>query len=197
MSGLIMLMIQSIVGTLVACRPEASPAELVADVNRVLVGNLHHRLHREEHATFALLRLHDDGRVRFAGAHEELVVWRAKTRTFDRVETTGTWLGLMADIREVTVDQALTLFAGDLLVLYTDGIPEARNAHGEHFGVDAICRIVSAHAEAGPAIVHRELVAAVRTWAPVLQDDVTCVVARYCGTPGEPTSPAKGARADA
>jgi DNA-binding LacI/PurR family transcriptional regulator/serine phosphatase RsbU (regulator of sigma subunit) len=184
MSGLIMLMIQTTVSTLVATRPAANPSELVVDTNRVLVSNLHDRLQRDEHATFTLLRLSPDGLVRFAGAHEPIILWRARTRTTELVETEGTWLGLIADIRDATTDCDLKVEPGDLLVLFTDGMPEARNARGDLFGVDALRRIVEARANDAPQRIHDALVEAVRAWTPVLPDDITCVVARYVGDAG-------------
>lgn len=182
MSGLIMLMIQTTVSTLVATRPDATPSDLVVDTNRVLVANLHDRLQRDEHATFTLLRLSPDGRVRFAGAHEPLIHWRAKSRATELVETEGTWLGLVADIRAATTDREIQVEPGDLLVLYTDGMPEARNARGDLFGLDALRHIVEARADEPPQRIHDALVDAVRAWTPVLPDDVTCVVARYVGS---------------
>jgi phosphoserine phosphatase RsbU/P len=180
MSGLVMLMIQSIVSTLVTVRPDASPAELVIEVNRVLVPNLR-RLQRHDHATFALVRVFEDGCVRFAGAHEDFIVWRMSTRRCELVTTDGTWLGLIADIRPVTADRELALVPGDLLVLLTDGILEARNARNEHLGIDQVCRIIEANADLAPQVIQAELVAAVRAWAPVQQDDVTCIVVRFTG----------------
>jgi DNA-binding LacI/PurR family transcriptional regulator/serine phosphatase RsbU (regulator of sigma subunit) len=181
MSGLVMLMIQSIVSTLVACAPDASPARLVIDVNRVLVPNLHKRLQRDEHATFALLRFFDGGRICFAGAHEDLIVWRAATAQCESIATEGTWLGLVDDIAAATWDKDLQLSPGDLLVLVTDGILESINARNEPFGMDAVMRIVGTHARSSPETIVDELISAVRAWAPRQRDDITCLVARYEG----------------
>ncbi|HZU85519.1 MAG TPA: SpoIIE family protein phosphatase [Polyangiaceae bacterium] len=183
MAGLVMLMIQSIVSTLVTTNPDGDPAQLVVDVNRVLTPNLHNRLQRDEHATFALLRVFDDGRVRFAGAHEPFIVWRARARRCELVETDGTWLGLVADIGAVTRTAGMQLGPGDLLVLLTDGITEARNARSEQLGAGAVCGIVERHADATPAAILAEVMSAVAAWSPVQQDDATCVVARYTGPP--------------
>jgi sigma-B regulation protein RsbU (phosphoserine phosphatase) len=186
MSGLVMLMIQSIVSTLVMSRPDATPAELCVEVNRVLFANLRGRLQRQEHATFLLLRVPEDGRVRFAGAHEDVVVWRSRERRCELVPTEGTWLGLVEDIAHATADQELRLEPGDLLVLLTDGVLEARNAKNEHFGIDPVCRIIEGHADSTPQTIVDEIIAATRAWAPAQQDDVTCVVARFTGA--RPTS---------
>ncbi len=150
MSGLVMLMIQSIVSALVTSRPDANPAELCVEVNRVLFPNLRGRLQRQEHATFLLLRVSEDGRVRFAGAHEDVVVWRSRERRCEFVPTEGTWLGLVEDIAHATTNQELRLEPGDLLVLLTDGVLEARNARNEHLGIDPVCRIIEGHADSTP-----------------------------------------------
>jgi serine phosphatase RsbU (regulator of sigma subunit) len=181
MSGLVMLMIQSIVSTLVTSRPDASPAELCVETNRVLFPNLRGRLERQEHATFLLLHVGEDGRVQFAGAHEDVVIWRSKQRRCEIVPTEGTWLGLVEDIGSATTNQEVTLLPGDLLVLLTDGVLEARNARNEHFGIEPVFRIIDRHADASPQTIVDEIIAATRAWAPAQQDDVTCVVARFTG----------------
>jgi serine phosphatase RsbU (regulator of sigma subunit) len=181
MSGLVMLMIQSIVSTLVASSPDAGPGRLVVDVNRVLTPNLHKRLQRDEHATFALLRFFEGGRVCFAGAHEDLVVWRAASERCESVATEGTWLGLVDDIASATSEKELELFPGDLLVLLTDGILESCNARNQLFGMNAVMRIVETHAHSAPEAVVDAVISAVRAWAPRQRDDMTCIVARYEG----------------
>lgn len=186
LSGLVMLMIQSIVSTLVGTRPTARPAELVADLNAVLFPNVRERLGQDEHATLVLLRYDCDGRVQFAGAHEDLVVYRAASGRCELVPTGGLWVGVRADIRASTPDQALTLEPGDVLVLYTDGVVEARNSHQQAFGLPRLCQIVEANAHEPVERILTAILDAVRAWFPVQQDDVTCLVARYTGDPTRP-----------
>jgi sigma-B regulation protein RsbU (phosphoserine phosphatase) len=182
LSGLIMLMIQSIVSTLVGTRPNASPAELVADLNAVLFPNIRERLGQDEHATLMLLRYFDNGALAFAGAHEDIIVCRKATGHCELVPTSGLWLAVRADVRKETRDEALTLNPGDLLVLYTDGMIEARNSHAEQFGLERVCRILKDNADDPVERILTEIVTAVHAWFPVQQDDMTCLVARYTGT---------------
>lgn len=181
LSGLIMLMIQSIVSTLVGTRPDATPAELVGDLNAVLFPNVRERLGADEHATLMLLRYHLSGKLEFAGAHEDLIVYRQATKQCELVQTDGLWLAVRADIRRQTRDQTLVLEPGDLLVLYTDGVTEARNSLHEHFALERLCGTVEEHAEEPVGSILQEILAAVHAWFPVQQDDVTCLVARYTG----------------
>jgi len=179
LSGLIMLMIQSMVTALVRARPEASPAEVLCGVNRGLVPNIRERLAQEEHATLVLLRVSNDGRVRFAGAHEELIVFRQRTGRAETLATPGVWVGIAPDIARETDESELWLEPGDSLVLYTDGLLEARNASGTELGVERLRELVEAHAPAGPEALHAALMKTALGWSSIQQDDMTCLVARY------------------
>jgi hypothetical protein len=121
-AGLIMFMLQSAVASLTAASPDAKPSELVTLLNTVMYENIRNRLGSDDHVTFVLLRVFDDGRVLHAGSHEELIIRRARGRLCETVATQGTWLGATRDVRRATVDSQLQLEQGDLLVVYTDGL---------------------------------------------------------------------------
>lgn len=181
LSGLVMLMIQSMVSTLVNSRPNGSPAKLVQDLNTVLVPNIRERLERDEHATFMLVKYLASGKLSFAGAHEDLIVYRARQGRCEIVQSVGVWIGIRADIAEATVDQSLELSVGDVLVLYTDGITEAQNADFEQFGLDRLVEVVESNAARSVEGILERIFAAVRAWSSVQRDDMTCVVMRYQG----------------
>src|SRR5262249_7320903 len=118
-SGLIMLMVQSTVAALGRQSPGAAPRDIVRVVNEGLFDNIRHRLRNDEHVTLSLMRFHRDGRIVFAGAHEEIVVFRKAAGRCELIPTLGPWLGAMRDVGPVTVDNALRLEDGDLMVLYS------------------------------------------------------------------------------
>ena len=180
-SGLVMLMVQSVIGALGRRYPDSAPRDLVSALNTVLHDNIRHRMHNKEHVTFTLFRYFPDGRLVFAGAHEELVVYRQRTRRIEFVETPGTWLGAMKDISKFTTDSELRLEPGDLLVLYTDGVTEAMNGEREQFGLERFAELVKAHADDPVDRVCNALHGAVLDWCKVPDDDVTLLVARYLG----------------
>lgn len=179
LSGMVMLMIQSMVSTLVHTRGSASPAELVTALNRVLMPNIRQRMGQEEHATFMLLRYFDDGRVAYAGAHEEVVVYRAAERRCEVLPMSGIWVGIIEDIGDSTQNYHCQLQPGDLLLLYTDGLIEARNAQKEQFGLHRVQELLATVSGAPVEEIRDRLINAARAWAPVQQDDITCVVSRY------------------
>src|SRR5690606_17839050 len=60
-AGLVMLMVQSAVASLVRERPGASPRDLVATLNVTIADNVRRRLQQDEHVTFSLLRYRRSG----------------------------------------------------------------------------------------------------------------------------------------
>jgi sigma-B regulation protein RsbU (phosphoserine phosphatase) len=178
LAGMIMLMMQSAVCALVDTLPDGSPAQIVRRLNHVMRLNIRERLGESDHATFVMLRYRSDGCVTMAGAHEDVVVYRAATQRCERYTPSGVWLGIVEDIEVETLDQSFTLERGDLMLLYTDGLIEARGADHEEFGLERVERILRASAGAPVDDIRQQLLAAVLAWTPVQQDDVTLIVGR-------------------
>lgn len=183
-AGVIMLMLQSSIAALVRAHPEASPSRIECLVNDVLFENVRVRMKRRDHATLSILRYTSDGRVRIAGAHEDILVWRASTRSIELIETPGTWVGAVRSIAEATVETSFLLAPDDVMVLYTDGVTEARR-DGKQLGLDGLQDIVRAHAEAAPTDLKNAIVGAVHAWTSELQDDITVVVLRQLPARGQ------------
>ena len=180
-SGLVMLMVQSVIGALARKTPDASPAELVCALNTVLHDNIRHRLRNKEHVTFTLLRYQPGGRLTFAGAHEEICVLRKQTGKVELVPTPGTWLGAMRDVRKHTVDSELLLQPGDVVLLYTDGVTEARSTGGEQFGLERLTQLLENSGDLPMDDLIVRLYRAVAAHAKELDDDVTMLAFRYLG----------------
>lgn len=179
-AGLMMLMTQSIVAGLVAREPGASPKDVVCILNEVLFDNIRKRLKRDDHATMTLLRYERSGTVVFAGAHEEIVVFRAKRGVCEVISTPGTWVGGRRDIRKGTVESTLQLAPGDVILLHTDGATEMRNAKGEEFGLERLCAELERVHERPVTAIVEHLVLTVGGWG-IAEDDVTFLVGRYRG----------------
>jgi phosphoserine phosphatase RsbU/P len=176
-SGLIMLMVQSAVAGLVARDPNASPREAVTIVNRVLFENIRHRMLKDDFVTFSLLRV-TGRRIVLAGAHEHVLVVRNASKRVEPIETPGTWLGVMPDIAKFTTETIVDLEPKDLVVLYTDGITEARNDHGEQYGIERLSALVERHREDPIEHIRDNVFADVSRWSSRREDDATLVLLR-------------------
>jgi phosphoserine phosphatase RsbU/P len=180
-SGLVMLMVQSVIGALARKSPDAAPSELVCALNTVLHDNIRHRLRNKEHVTFTLLRYQPGGKLTFAGAHEEICVLRKQTGKVELVTTPGTWLGAVRDVRKHTVDTELQLELGDVVLLYTDGLTEARSAQGQQFGLERLTALLENSGDLPMEALVERLYRAVVAHAKELDDDVTLLAFRYVG----------------
>ncbi len=176
-AGMIMIMLQSAVATLIR-QVDRSPRDLVVILNELMHDAIRKRMHTDDHVTFTLLRYTADGSIRYAGAHESFLVWRAATGTCETVTPEGTWLGCMPRIDHAVFEQTLELGSGDVLVLYTDGVIETRDARRRIFGLDRLTTLVTRHAGTmTPAALLQHLTRAVLGWGTP-DDDMTFVVAR-------------------
>ncbi|MFZ5893201.1 MAG: SpoIIE family protein phosphatase [Myxococcota bacterium] len=178
-AGLVMLMIQSMVSSLVEQNPDSAPAALVNCLNAALYRNVRDRLALDDHATFSLVRVDPNGRVTWAGAHEDLLLQRASTGKCEIFPAKGVWVGALRDIRAATEEQQVQLEPGDRIVLYTDGVIEAMDSHHQQFGLDRVIALIEAHAHSDPATLCHSLVDAAQRFAIVQQDDITVVVLRF------------------
>jgi len=181
LAGIEMLMIQSMVAGMVAQTPNACPKDIIIALNRALYENVRHRLQRDEHATLSITRLDREGKITFAGCHEDFFIYRMATGMCQQVPTPGFWVAAVPDLAALTVDSTETLDPGDILVLYTDGVTEPRNHLHEQFGIGRLRQVIeTCHAQPVNEICDA-VVDAVREWSHSQEDDITIFVGRFLG----------------
>lgn len=180
-AGLIMLMLQSAVTSLVRALPNTIPSNIITYLNELVFLNVKERLGEQEHVTFLLLRYTENGQVTYAGAHEEIIVYRQATRRCELVQTRGMWLGPVREIGALIPDRNLQLEPGDMLVLYTDGIVEAMNAEQQMYDLDRLCRVIESMADAPARDICHQVFSDVAAHSPVLDDDRSLVILRQTG----------------
>lgn len=179
-AGLVMLMIQSGLSSLILHNPDALPHEVLPALNRMLYQNLRERMGRDDHATLTVFRFFSDGRLIYAGAHEDIIVCdrKGEIRT---IGTPGTWVGISDDISRHLECSSLELEPGDLVVLYTDGIPEARRGH-EVYGLPRLLdEVQKRHAQPVGEILSGVMRSVFAFCEGTPQDDATLMVLRYAG----------------
>jgi phosphoserine phosphatase RsbU/P len=178
-AGIIMLTVQSAISALTKDKPNATPKEILGLLNEVIYENIHHRLDVSDYVTLCLIRFFRDGRMVVAGAHEEIVVYRAKEARCEALPTEGTWIGVINDIRPFTTESQYQLHDGDLIVLFTDGVTEATTTKGVPFGFERLLQEVSRAATKSVDEIADHIVSEVMAWTPRHADDLSVVVLRY------------------
>jgi len=124
-AGLIMMMCQTAVQTELQAHPNLEPNVLLGRINSTLVENMR-RLGEQKYMTLTAIRRDPDGTFHFAGLHQDLFIRRAESGKVERIPSQGTWIGLMHDIEKSLPVEHFKLNSGDVLLLYTDGITEAK-----------------------------------------------------------------------
>ncbi|MGB6002124.1 MAG: PP2C family protein-serine/threonine phosphatase, partial [Thermoanaerobaculia bacterium] len=116
---------------------ESSPVAIATLVNRALFQTGGRRAFM---TLFLGLLSPDDGRFEYACAGHPYPLVRRADGEIRELGSSSLPLGLRHDL-ELT-SQVVTLEPGDLLLLYTDGIPEAVGAEGEAFGFERLKEIM-------------------------------------------------------
>jgi len=176
--GVVMMMLQTSVAAVLRTSPELSPASALAIVNAVLFDNVKTRLGQGEHATLMLLRYERSGRVVFAGGHEEPIVYRARTGRTELLPAPGLWVGIRPDVRGQMPESEFFLEPDDVLLLYTDGAVEARNAARKQYGVERLAAELEKVHAASVHEIREHLLSSLQGWMDVQRDDISFVVAR-------------------
>jgi sigma-B regulation protein RsbU (phosphoserine phosphatase) len=151
---------------------------------------LQHRLERlnrflidrtggEKYATVFYCLLDSTGRFSYTNAaHCPPLLLRANGE-MTTLEATGMPVGLM-DTAEYPVEERL-LFAGDKIIIYSDGVTEAQNNKGEFFGKKRLREAVVANTQGTCKCIHdavQDSVAAFTEGAPQ-SDDITLLVLEF------------------
>jgi serine phosphatase RsbU (regulator of sigma subunit) len=140
-SGILMLMAQTAVRTLKEIR-ETDPVRFLDALNRTLYKNVQ-RMNSEKSLTLAILN-YSEGWVSISGQHEETLIVRNGGQV-ERMDTMdlGLPIALHDDIAEFISHISIELQLGEGIVLYTDGIPEAKDINKKQYGVEQLCEVIS------------------------------------------------------
>jgi phosphoserine phosphatase RsbU/P len=149
-----------------------SPALLLAGMNAALCGNT-----QGQFVTAAYVHLNAETReLRYAAAgHPAMLLLRGGR--VDEIAENG--LLLAATDRAEYTERSMKLIAGDRLLLYTDGLIEAKDGHGQMFGDDALASALRRSSGFAPSEAAGRIIAEVQRWAKSQEDDLTALVCDF------------------
>ena len=144
-SGLIMMMTQTSIASMVNNQVGNTPTRLIANVNSVINSNIK-RLQSDLYMTLLVLKLDNDS-VTFAGKHQDIMIYRAAQQKVETITTAGTWIGLTSNIVSILKDYTIKIEPDDVILLFTDGITEAMDTEGTMYGYESLKESLLKHAE--------------------------------------------------
>lgn len=115
--------------------------------------------------------------------HCPAFLYKAKEDTIHMLREGTLGLGIVRNDsfgKFLDAPKRITYEKGDFLVLYTDGIVEARDEEGEEFGYERFQEIIEQHKTSRSKLLAEEIVKAARTFTHSdIQDDYTVLVIRF------------------
>ncbi len=175
-SGLLMVMTQTAVRTIKEIQ-EFDFVRFLDTLNRTLYKNLQ-RMQSEKNLSLVLVN-YAEGKLSISGQHEETILVK-KGGKIERINTLdlGFPIGLDADIEQYINNTIIELEVDDGIVLYTDGIPEAKNMDDEQYGLDRLCEVISINWHLSPEQVKEAIIADLKEFIgqQKIFDDITLVV---------------------
>ncbi|WP_372683185.1 PP2C family protein-serine/threonine phosphatase [Desulfosarcina sp.] len=175
-SGLIMMMAQTSIQATVNNGSGASPSEILKKANKVIRENLT-RLGSDHYMTIMAIRF-DEKVMTVAGKHQDIIIYRSLSNKIEHIETGGTWLGITDDIEKHIKDTFIPLDKGDLVLLFTDGITDATNEHGELFGQERLENALHQFADLTVRKILEKILCEVSTFQKDQMDDMTLMIIR-------------------
>jgi phosphoserine phosphatase RsbU/P len=150
--------------------------ELVANMNKYACSNSRGGLR----FTTAFLAEYDAARHVFTyinAGHNNPILRRA-TGLVERLDVGGLPLGIQAEAQYESASVAIA--PGDWLVIFTDGLVEAENAHQDEYGETRLLSTIAAGAPSTPAEMLHRLMAELDLFvgSTPQHDDVTCLLVK-------------------
>ena len=174
-SGVLMLMVQTAIRTLIE-NNETDPKRLFEVLNRTIYKNIQ-RLNSDKNISLSLVDYYE-GILSISGQHEEiLLVRQGEIERIDTVDL-GFPLGLAESIEDFVFETKIPLAKSEVAVLYTDGITEAENSQGSHYGLAQLCAVVQQNWQRSAQDIRQAVIQDLRSHIGIEQvyDDITLVV---------------------
>jgi len=181
-AGLVMMMAQTAIRTLVRNNPDVEPHRLIEAVNGVLHENMK-KFAEDKYMTLTAIAVHHDGTLRFSGLHEDMMIYHGATGTVTAHETDGVWIGMYDDIRGQVRSETLALEPGDVLLLHTDGVVQAwrresvrhqRSPEMDMFGQKRLAGLLERNGREAPGVILKKIVMDLDNFRT--DDDATVVI---------------------
>ena len=180
-AGLVMVMVDTLIHSMVSMGLN-NTKDVLVNTNELLTPRISARLFM----TLVMLRWDAaKQKMYYTGAgHEHILIYKAKTEKVETIRSGGIALGMIPNIFQIVAEHEIPLEIGEAIVLYTDGLTEAKNQTGEMYGVERISESLKKHgylpsAESIFDHLTKDFANFVGEYVQI--DDTTMIVIKYTG----------------
>ncbi|MFA5115509.1 MAG: SpoIIE family protein phosphatase [Candidatus Omnitrophota bacterium] len=137
-AGLLMSMVKATIHTL--SQEEDSPRRILIRTNQML----HQNIGAQKFMTLLYFIWHPQNKMLTysSAGHEHIIIYRTAKLAMEIVQSGGFMLGMIPSIDNFLEDRNIELHPQDKVILYTDGVTEARNPEEELFTLKRLTDIV-------------------------------------------------------
>ncbi|MBC7504059.1 serine/threonine-protein phosphatase [Candidatus Gracilibacteria bacterium] len=180
-SGFVMMMVNALISAF--SLSESNGAKILSNTNTILKP----RIKQNMMMTCVMLRWDATAKkMYYTGAgHEFVLVFKLKEDTVYKVKSGGVALGMIKDSTQILKEQQIAFDPGDIIILYSDGISEARyrsEQTGLLFGVDHIVGSLMSVNIKNPENIFRQLTIDLSAWMGYKckqYDDISIAIVGY------------------
>jgi sigma-B regulation protein RsbU (phosphoserine phosphatase) len=173
-SGLIMMMAQASIMTVIKGNPDAQPLDVLSTTNSVIKEDIG-RLGSNHYMTMMVVKLEDDCMM-VAGHHQDVLLYRASRGNVTAIPTKGTWLGITDRIEPFMEVKRIEIAENDMALFFTDGVTEGANADGEMYGQDRLQQVFAQCADLPVEKALERILNDVRAFQVDQEDDMTLIL---------------------
>ncbi|QEN03953.1 HAMP domain-containing protein [Thiospirochaeta perfilievii] len=138
-ASLVMVMIRTIL------RLVSSPARGAAETLTMLNRSISGKIDVDRYATMAFFKIDlQNMKLNYSNAaHHPIQIFRQSTQKFYAIDSPGLPIGIDRDA--TFMEKRISLYPGDIIFMYTDGFPEARNHDGDEYSTNRMLREIRLH----------------------------------------------------
>ncbi|MDJ0765138.1 MAG: SpoIIE family protein phosphatase [Myxococcota bacterium] len=172
-AGLVMMMVQTAIHSVVASLRDLSPTALLQTVNRVIYKNIQ-QMGENKYMTITVFSCTRDGTLQFAGLHQDIMIYRTAHKKVEQIQTSGMWIGVTDEISEMLKVEEIALNSGDVMLLYTDGITEAEDPNGQMLEMRGLAQAFSEFGDQSVVAIKDNILKLIADYT--YDDDITLMV---------------------
>jgi sigma-B regulation protein RsbU (phosphoserine phosphatase) len=175
-SGLIMMMVQTSITSMVFNNSSHMPSDIYSNVNAALRKNIQ-RLNIDRYMTALIMKIGKNS-VTVTGKHHDIVVYRKEKNDIEIYSTNGTWLGISDNIKDHLEDLDIPISKGDMILLYTDGVTEADDGNNNLYGEERLYSTFKKNSDKGIEEIIETIISDVSKYQLEQDDDITVGILR-------------------
>ncbi len=135
------MMVQTAVQTTILNNNSIQPNDLIHEINKAITHNIV-KMDPDKYMTITAMKIENNNRIKFWGLHQKIIIYRKESHAIEFSSSDGVWLGFDSSVfgSEKSGNTEIYLDSGDIILLFTDGLTEAKGNDNRIYGPDRLIK---------------------------------------------------------